>query len=70
MPGCGASCCGSRLSVVGEHRAAAGGVAVQGWLQTALWMLALVVDYVGTALGGASGLAAAARRAISPNGTA
>jgi low temperature requirement protein LtrA len=26
-----------------------------GWSQTALWVLALVVDYVGTALGGASG---------------
>ena len=26
-----------------------------GWAQTALWVLALVVDYVGTALGGASG---------------
>jgi low temperature requirement protein LtrA len=26
-----------------------------GWLQTGLWVLALVVDYVGTALGGASG---------------
>jgi low temperature requirement protein LtrA len=26
-----------------------------GWAQTALWMLALVVDYVGTALGGAAG---------------
>jgi low temperature requirement protein LtrA len=27
----------------------------EGWLQTALWVLALLVDYVGTALGGASG---------------
>ena len=27
----------------------------EGWLQTALWAFALVVDYVGTALGGASG---------------
>jgi low temperature requirement protein LtrA len=27
----------------------------EGWVQTALWVLALVVDYVGTALGGASG---------------
>jgi low temperature requirement protein LtrA len=27
----------------------------EGWLQTALWVLALVADYVGTALGGASG---------------
>ena len=27
----------------------------EGWIQTALWLLALVVDYVGTALGGASG---------------
>jgi len=26
-----------------------------GWVQTALWMLALVADYVGTALGGFSG---------------
>ena len=26
-----------------------------GWTQTALWLLALVVDYVGTALGGAAG---------------
>ncbi len=26
-----------------------------GWTQTALWVLALVVDYVGTALGGAGG---------------
>ena len=26
-----------------------------GWIQTALWALALVVDYVGTALGGAAG---------------
>ena len=26
-----------------------------GWAQTALWALALVVDYVGTALGGAAG---------------
>ncbi|HET8916343.1 MAG TPA: low temperature requirement protein A, partial [Propionibacteriaceae bacterium] len=25
---------------------------VQGWLQTGLWMLALLADYVGTALGG------------------
>jgi low temperature requirement protein LtrA len=27
----------------------------QGWLQTGLWVLALVADYVGTALGGFSG---------------
>ena len=27
----------------------------EGWLQTALWAFALIVDYVGTALGGASG---------------
>ena len=27
----------------------------EGWTQTALWVAALVVDYVGTALGGASG---------------
>jgi low temperature requirement protein LtrA len=27
----------------------------EGWAQTALWVLALVVDYVGTALGGAAG---------------
>ena len=27
----------------------------EGWAQTGLWALALVVDYVGTALGGASG---------------
>ena len=27
----------------------------EGWVQTALWVLALVVDYVGTALGGAAG---------------
>ncbi|HEV2928265.1 MAG TPA: low temperature requirement protein A, partial [Propionibacteriaceae bacterium] len=26
-----------------------------GWVQTALWVLAVVVDYVGTALGGAAG---------------
>jgi len=26
-----------------------------GWVQTALWMAALAVDYIGTALGGASG---------------
>jgi low temperature requirement protein LtrA len=27
----------------------------EGWVQTALWMAALAVDYIGTALGGASG---------------
>jgi low temperature requirement protein LtrA len=27
----------------------------EGWLQTALWVLALVADYIGTALGGFSG---------------
>jgi low temperature requirement protein LtrA len=27
----------------------------EGWAQTALWVLAVVVDYVGTALGGAAG---------------
>jgi low temperature requirement protein LtrA len=27
----------------------------EGWLQTGLWMLALLADYVGTALGGFRG---------------
>ena len=38
----------------------------EGWQQTGLWMLALVADYVGTALGRLLWLAAAARRDISP----
>ena len=40
-----------------------------GWIQTGLWMLAIVADYVGTALGGF--LDGDCRpRATSPNGTA
>jgi low temperature requirement protein LtrA len=42
-------------SVVGSTIVLLVASAFEGWLQTALWVLALVVDYVGTALGGASG---------------
>ena len=44
-----------RAQRVGSTVAAAGRAAVDGWAQTGLWALALVVDYVGTALGGAAG---------------
>jgi low temperature requirement protein LtrA len=42
-------------SVVGSTIVLLIASAFQGWVQTALWVLALVVDYVGTFLGGASG---------------
>jgi low temperature requirement protein LtrA len=42
-------------SVVGSTIVLLAASAFEGWVQTALWVLALVVDYVGTALGGASG---------------
>jgi low temperature requirement protein LtrA len=42
-------------SVVGSTVVLLVASAFHGWLQTALWLLALVVDYAGTALGGAAG---------------
>jgi low temperature requirement protein LtrA len=42
-------------SVVGSTIVLLVASAFEGWTRTALWVLALVVDYVGTALGGASG---------------
>ncbi len=42
-------------SVVGSTIVLLVASAFHGWIQTALWLLALVVDYVGTFLGGASG---------------
>jgi low temperature requirement protein LtrA len=42
-------------SVVGSTIVLLVASAFEGWTRTALWVLALVVDYVGTALSGASG---------------